>query len=867
MNKQFVYLFSEGSAKMRNTLGGKGANLAEMTRLNLPVPQGFIVSTDACNDYYDNDGKMSDDIISQVNKNMKSLEKITRKNFNSNDNPLLVSVRSGARASMPGMMDTVLNLGLNDEVAAAMAKTNARLAYDSYRRLIQMFADVAQGVDKKHFDVVIDTIVDDQKVETDHDLSVEALQEVVLRYKEVYQREVGEQFPQDPQVQLLQSIEAVFKSWENPRAKYYRKLNSIPDSWGTAVTIQEMVFGNMGEGCATGVAFSRNPATGTKELYGEFLFDAQGEDVVAGTHTPLPISKLKEEMPDQYNEFLEIAELLEKHYHDMQDMEFTIENYKLYILQTRSGKRTAQAAVKIANDLFKEGVISKQEAIDSLDLDIIDGLLHPQFQLEALAKVEPIASGLPASPGAASGLIVFDAKKAVEYSEKGRPIILVRMETSPEDIEGMHLSSGILTARGGMTSHAAVVARGMGKSCIVGSTDLRVYDDYVMIKDRKFFEGDQISIDGGTGFVYEGQIETQSVAIGEDFDNILQWSDEISDLKVYTNADSSAEIQMALDFGAKGVGLVRTEHMFFEADRIRAVREMILSTNQMQREVALSKILPIQRDDFEKIFRTVRELPVTIRYLDPPLHEFMPTTTQDIEELADVMGMSVHEIRDTIRSLHEFNPMMGHRGCRLAITYPEIALMQTQAIIEAAINVTKELGGVVLQPEIMIPLVGDVEEFNYLARQVKTLANELIEKANVDVHYTVGTMIELPRACILADEIAKEADFFSFGTNDLTQMTYGFSRDDAGGFLKSYYDLNIYAKDPFSTLDTKGVGELIKIAINKARAIKPDLKIGICGEHGGDPASIAFFKEVGMNYVSCSPFRVPIARISLARDK
>ncbi len=866
MKKQFVYLFSEGNAQMREILGGKGANLAEMTRLNLPVPQGFVVSTEACNDYYDKDGVISDVIKDEVIKNMRSLEKITKKNFNSNDNPLLVSVRSGSRASMPGMMDTVLNLGLNDEVALVMAKNNERLAYDSYRRLIQMFADVVHGVDKKHFDQVMDTIVDKYEVETDHDLSVIALKEVVERYKETFKREVKEAFPQDPEKQLMQAIESVFKSWNNDRAIYYRRMHKIPDTWGTAVSVQEMVFGNMGEGCATGVAFSRNPATGTKELYGEFLFDAQGEDVVAGTHTPLQISQLKETMPKQYAEFQEISNFLEKHYHDMQDMEFTIENYKLFILQTRAGKRTAQAAVKIANDLVREGIITKKEAIESLDLDIIDGLLHPQFKLEALQSIEPIASGLPASPGAASGLIVLSAKKAVEYSDKGRPTILVRMETSPEDIEGMNLSLGILTARGGMTSHAAVVARGMGKACIVGSSDLRVFEDHVMIKDKKYFEGDQISIDGGTGFVYEGQIETQSVAIAEDFDNILTWSDEIADLKVYTNADSSHEIQTALDFGAQGVGLVRTEHMFFEADRIRAVREMILSTNEMQREVALSKILPIQRDDFEKIFRTVKELPVTIRYLDPPLHEFMPTTTQDIEELATVMSMSVHEIRDTIRSLHEFNPMMGHRGCRLAITYPEIALMQTRAIIEAAINVTKEMKDNVLKPEIMIPLVGDVAEFNFLAKKVKTLADQLIRESGVSINYTVGTMIELPRACILADEIALEADFFSFGTNDLTQMTYGFSRDDAGGFLKSYYKLGIYGDDPFSTLDTSGVGELIKIAIDRARKVKPNIKIGICGEHGGDPRSIAFFKSVGMNYVSCSPFRVPIARISLARD-
>ena len=867
MEEKYVYLFSEGSAKMRNKLGGKGANLAEMTKLNLPIPQGFVVSTDACNDYYKNNQSISDEIMKQVYASMKKLEKVTGKNFNSNYNPLLVSVRSGARTSMPGMMDTVLNLGLNDEVAKAMAEDNERLAYDSYRRLIQMFADVVSGVDKKHFDNVLDVIVDKYGAKSDHDLSIKALKEVVERFKEVYKKEVKKEFPQDPKEQLLQAIEAVFRSWNNERAKYYRKMNNIPDEWGTAVTIQEMVFGNMGEGCATGVAFSRNPATGQKELYGEFLYDAQGEDVVAGTHTPLSIDKLNEKMPEQYLQFNQIASLLEKHYHDMQDMEFTIENYKLYILQTRNGKRTAQAAVKIANDMFKEGVISKQEAIDSLDLQIIDNLLHPQFELESLNKTTAIAKGLPASPGAASGVIAMNAKQAVEYADKGQKTILVRMETSPEDIEGMHVSSGIVTARGGMTSHAAVVARGMGKACIVGSSDIKVKDDYVVINDKKYYAGDQISIDGGSGFVYAGKLKTQKVKIAEDFNNLLKWSDEIADLKVYTNADSAKEIQTALDFGAKGVGLVRTEHMFFEADRIRAVREMILSSNEMQREVALSKILPIQREDFENIFRTVKNLPTTIRYLDPPLHEFMPTTTQDIEELAEVMDRSVHEIRDTIRSLHEFNPMMGHRGCRLAITYPEIALMQTRAIIEAAINVSEELEDVVIKPEIMIPLVGDVAEFNFLAKKVKTLANKLIKEANAEVEYTVGTMIELPRACIVADEIAKEADFFSFGTNDLTQMTYGFSRDDAGGFLKSYYNLNIYNKDPFSTLDKKGVGSLIKIAIDKARKVKPDLKIGICGEHGGDPDSIAFFKQVNMNYVSCSPYRVPVARIALAKKE
>lgn len=866
MNKKLVYLFNEGDANMREVLGGKGANLAEMTKLGLPVPQGFIVSTTACNEYYEHDEKLSEDIIVQIKDNMRDLENITKKNFNSTNNPLLVSVRSGARASMPGMMDTILNLGLNDEVAKEIAKDNSRLAYDSYRRLIQMFADVVKGIEKKHFDVDIETLKKKYSVESDHDFSVEQLIELVEKHKDTYLREVGKDFPQDPEVQLLEAIESVFRSWNNSRAVYYRRMNHIPDSWGTAVTIQEMVFGNRGDNCATGVAFSRNPATGENELYGEFLYNAQGEDVVAGTHTPLPMIELKDTMPEQYQEFIDHSKMLEKHYHDMQDMEFTIDNGKLFILQTRSGKRTAQAAVKIANDLVREGIITEQEAINSIDVRIIDGLLHPQFDPEAVKEVEPIATGLPASPGAASGVIAFSASKAVEYFDKGKPVILVRMETSPEDIEGMHISEGILTARGGMTSHAAVVARGMGKSCIVGSGDLNIKEDAMIINKKTYHEGDQISIDGGTGFVYEGRIPTQSVTISEDFDNLLTWSDDIATLDVYTNADSAEEIQTAIDFGAKGVGLVRTEHMFFEADRIRAVREMILSTTPLQREVALKKILPTQRSDFEKIFRTLKDKSVTIRYLDPPLHEFMPTTTQDIEELAEIMNMSVPEIRDVIRSLHEFNPMMGHRGCRLAITYPEIALMQTRALIEAAINVTKELGDVTLQPEIMIPLVGDVSEFNFLASRIKKLADELIEESGVDINYKVGTMIELPRACILAGEIAKEADFLSFGTNDLTQMTYGFSRDDAATFLKSYYEIGIYDNDPFATLDKNGVGSLIKYAIQEARNVKPDIKIGVCGEHGGDPDSIDFFKQLGMNYVSCSPYRVPIARLSLARD-
>lgn len=866
MSMQFVYMFSEGNASMRNTLGGKGANLAEMSGLGLPVPQGFTVSTDACVRYYDEGKVIADDIITEIHAKLRELEALSGKKFGANENPLLVSVRSGARVSMPGMMDTILNLGLNDEVVVAMAKDNESAAYDSYRRLIQMFGEVVMGVEKGHFDVDIDTIKKKYNVDSDHDLSVEALKEVIARYKDTYKREVGSDFPSDPMTQLLLAVESVFKSWNTPRAIYYRRMNDFADSWGTAVNVQEMVFGNMGEGCATGVAFSRNPATGEDELYGEFLYNAQGEDVVAGTHTPLQMSELKETMPKLYSEFYETAKKLEKHYHDMQDMEFTIERYKLFMLQTRSGKRTAQAAVKIAVDMVNEGVMTPEEAVNTIDVKVVDGLLHPQFDPKYVESVEPIAKGLPASPGAASGVIAFTAAKAVQYFDLGRDVILVRLETSPEDIEGMHVSRGILTARGGMTSHAAVVARGMGKSCIVGSDDLTFTKEGVMIGDTLFVEGDEVSIDGGTGLIYSGRMATQDVAIGKDFEQILAWSDELTDLRVYTNADTPHDALKALEFGAKGIGLVRTEHMFFESDRIRAVREMILSTSVLQRELALKKILPIQRQDFEDIFSVMKELPVTIRYLDPPLHEFMPTTTQDIEELAQVMNMGVHELRDVIRSLHEYNPMMGHRGCRLAITYPEIALMQTRAVIEAAISVTRKYGYIV-KPEIMIPLVGDVAEFTYLSKQIRELADALIKESGIEVNYRVGTMIELPRACLLADEIAKEADFFSFGTNDLTQMTYGFSRDDAGGFLKDYYSKGIYGTDPFASLDTHGVAQLIDIAIAKARAVKPEIKIGICGEHGGDPKSIAYFKKAGFDYVSCSPYRVPIARIALGQKK
>lgn len=861
---QYVYMFSEGSAAMRPTLGGKGANLCEMTNLGLPVPQGFVISTDACLHYYEKDHAIAQNILDEIFENLKKLESLTGKTFGGTEKPLLVSVRSGARVSMPGMMDTVLNLGLNDQVVEALAKDNEKMAYDSYRRLIQMYADVVMGIEKVKMDREVALVVHKYGVDSDHDLSVIALKELIQRLKETYRIEVGEPFPDSPQVQLVHAVEAVFRSWNNPRAKYYRKMHDVPDDWGTAVNIQEMVFGNRGEGCATGVAFSRNPATGEHELYGEFLYDAQGEDVVAGTHTPLPISTLKETMPEAYNEFERLAEKLEKRYHDMQDMEFTIEKGKLYMLQTRSGKRTAQAAVKIAYDMVHEGTITKQEAINNLDVSILDGLLHPQFDTENLKSIEPIAKGLPASPGASSGMIVFDTLTAVKYTQKGKPVILVRLETSPEDIEGMHLAEGILTSRGGMTSHAAVVARGMGKSCIVGCSDVIVYEDNTCEIDGKVYNlGDEISIDGGTGCVYHGRLKTQEATMSKEFETLLDWADALSSIDVYTNADTPADAQTAIEFGAKGIGLIRTEHMFFERDRIRAMREMILSRTPKQREAALTKILPIQRKDFEAIFMVMENRSVTVRYLDPPLHEFMPTTTQEIEELAASMNMGVAEIKTVMRSLHEYNPMMGHRGCRLVITYPEIALMQTQALIEAAINVNQK--GHRVNPEIMIPLVGDVNEFNFLAGRIRNLADALIEKSGVEVHYRIGTMIELPRACLLADKIAEEAEFFSFGTNDLTQMTYGFSRDDAGTFLKDYYEKGIYQNDPFASLDQEGVGQLIQLAIAKARGVKPDLKIGICGEHGGDPRSVKFFRDAGFNYVSCSPYRVPIARISAAQ--
>lgn len=864
---QFVYMFSEGNVAMRDVLGGKGANLAEMTQLGFPVPQGFTVSTAACNDYYKENKVISKSIQKEIFEKLARLEEVSNKQFGGTHNPLLVSVRSGARASMPGMMDTVLNLGLTDDVVEVMAQDDARTAFDSYRRLIQMYADVVKEIDKKYFDQELELVLKETGIDSDHDLDLDALKGLVRRYKVIYEYHANEPFPQDPRVQLMEAIEAVFRSWNNPRAIYYRKMHDIPESWGTAVNIQEMVFGNKGEGCATGVAFSRNPASGEKMLYGEFLFNAQGEDVVAGTHTPLTIDQLEKTMPEAYQEFYNLSQKLEHHYRDMQDMEFTIEKGKLFMLQTRNGKRTAQAAVQIAYDMVEEGVITKQEAINQLDTQILEGLLHPQFDEKALSVADMIAKGLPASPGAASGAIVFDATTALKYFEKGTPCILVRLETSPEDIEGMHVSSGILTSRGGMTSHAAVVARGMGKSCIVGCSEVAVKENKTaIIKGKTYREGDLISIDGSTGFVYEGRIGTQPGLLSDEFKTLLTWADELATVKVYTNADTPKDAAKALEYGARGIGLIRTEHMFFEKNRIRAMREMILSQTTVQREKALKKLLPIQRQDFVDIFSVMKELPVTIRYLDPPLHEFMPTTTQEIEELASIMSMGVSDIKTVIRSLHEYNPMMGHRGCRLAISYPEIAMMQTRAIIEAALEV-KKTKGYDVQPEIMIPLVGDVKEFNFLAIRIRELADKIIDEHELSLNYRVGTMVELPRACVMADQIAKSVDFISFGTNDLTQMSFGFSRDDAGEFLRDYDRLGIITKDPFASLDTEGVGQLIELAYHKARSVKPDIKIGVCGEHGGDPRSIEFFKKLGFNYVSCSPFRVPIARICVAQTK
>ncbi|NLU51332.1 MAG: pyruvate, phosphate dikinase [Clostridiaceae bacterium] len=866
---KYVYLFSEGNASMRELLGGKGANLAEMTGLGLPVPRGFTVTTDACTRYYADGKKIAKDIEDQIYEYLSKLEKIVEKQFGNPENPLLVSVRSGARASMPGMMDTILNLGLNNEVVEGLAKltNNRRFAYDSYRRFIQMFSDVVMGIEKNKFEHLLEKMKEEKGVKLDTELDANDLEKLVGQFLELYKKEKGEEFPQDPKVQLLEAVKAVFRSWDNPRAIYYRRMNDIPSDWGTAVNVQEMVYGNMGDDSGTGVAFTRNPSTGEKKLYGEFLMNAQGEDVVAGIRTPQSIDMLKETNPQAYEQFVKIAEILEKHYRDMQDMEFTIERGKLFMLQTRNGKRTAQAALKIAVDLVNEGLITKEEAILKVEPKQLDSLLHPNFETKALKEAKPIAKGLPASPGAATGKIYFTADEAAAAYEKGeKQVILVRVETSPEDIEGMHVSQGILTSRGGMTSHAAVVARGMGRCCVAGCGEIKIDEEKKIFTDKEgnvYKEGDWISLDGSTGNVYAGKLPTVEPELTGYFGTLMQWADEIRTLKVRANADTPADAAQAFKFGAEGIGLCRTEHMFFEADRIKAMREMIVSRTEEQRRKALDKLLPMQRADFEGLFREMKGHPVTIRYLDPPLHEFLPQEDEDIRALAQEMGMSFEDLKAVVDSLHEFNPMMGHRGCRLAVSYPEIAEMQTRAVIEAAINVNKE--GMNVVPEIMIPLVGDVKELKFVKEVVVKTADEIIAKSGVKLEYKVGTMIEIPRAALTADEIAKEAEFFSFGTNDLTQMTFGFSRDDAGKFLEDYYAKKIYESDPFAKLDQTGVGKLVEMAATLGRKTRPDIKLGICGEHGGDPSSVEFCHRVGLNYVSCSPFRVPIARLAAAQ--
>ena len=867
MSTKYVYLFSEGDGKMKNLLGGKGANLAEMTKLGMPVPQGFTVTTEACTRYYDDNESISPVIQNEIFEYLTKLEGLTGKTFGSKDNPLLVSVRSGSRASMPGMMDTILNLGLTDEVVDGFAKltNNPRFAYDSYRRFIQMFSDVVMEISKKKFEEIIDEMKEERHIKLDTEFTAEDLQEMVVKFKAFYKKHKGTDFPQDPKVQLIESVKAVFRSWNNPRAVYYRRLNEIPSDWGTAVNVQSMVFGNMGEDSGTGVAFTRNAATGEKKLFGEFLMNAQGEDVVAGIRTPMTIDKLQEVMPHVYDEFVKICDRLEAHYKDMQDMEFTIEKGKLYMLQTRNGKRTAAAALKIAVDLVQEGMISKEDAILQVDPKQLDALLHPQFDPAALKAAEVVGSALPASPGAASGKVVFTAADAVEWTERGEKVILVRLETSPEDIEGMHVSQGILTARGGMTSHAAVVARGMGTCCVSGCGDIKFTGPKSFtLGGRTFKEGDAISLDGSTGKIYGQAVKTMPASITGDFRTLMGWADEVRTLKVRTNADTPKDAAQAVIFGAEGIGLVRTEHMFFEGDRIKAMREMIVAKTEEQRRTALAKLLPMQRSDFEGIYEAMEYRPVTIRYLDPPLHEFLPTKEEDIVELANEMKLDVQELKNIISSLHEFNPMMGHRGCRLAVSYPEIAEMQTQAVIEAAINTNKKHPEWHVKPEIMIPLVGEIKELKYVKDIVVRVADDLIAKSGVQLEYLVGTMIEIPRAALLADEIAKEAEFFSFGTNDLTQMTFGFSRDDAGAFLNAYYDKKIFEQDPFARLDQNGVGKLVQMSVKLGKQTRPDIKLGICGEHGGDPSSVEFCHRVGLTYVSCSPFRVPIARLAAA---
>lgn len=868
MTKKYVYLFSEGNASMRNLLGGKGANLAEMTKIGIPVPSGFTVTTEACTKYHEDGQEISSEILDEVYASLTKLEEITGKKFGDNTNPLLVSVRSGARVSMPGMMDTILNLGLNDIAVEAMASltNNLRFAYDSYRRFIQMFSDVVMDIEKRLFENKIDEIKEKNGVEFDTQLTADDLKELVAQFKEIYKKEKGEDFPQDPKVQLVESIKAVFRSWENPRAIVYRRLNDIPGEWGTAVNVQQMVFGNKGETSGTGVVFSRNPATGDKGIFGEYLMNAQGEDVVAGIRTPQPIGKLEEQNPEIYKQFIGIVNTLENHYKDMQDMEITIEEGKLYFLQTRNGKRTAQAALKIAVDLVEEGMLTKTEAVLKVEPKQLDTLLHPAFYTEDLKNAEPIAKGLPASPGAACGKIAFTADEAKERASLGENVVLVRLETSPEDIEGMIAAKGILTVRGGMTSHAAVVARGMGTCCVAGCGSIKVDEKKktVEVNGKVYTDQDYISLDGTSGNVYGEKIKTVAPEITGHFATFMAWADEIRKLKVRTNADTPRDAKQAVEFGAEGVGLCRTEHMFFAEDRIMAVRQMITSKDVEQRKIALAKILPMQKSDFKGIYEALCGMPVTIRLLDPPLHEFLPSEDEDIEALAKEMGITFEELKATVAELHEFNPMMGHRGCRLAVTYPEIAEMQTRAIIEAAIEVNKEKGYSII-PEIMVPLIGEIKELKYVKDVIVETAEKVIAENGVDLKYKVGTMIEIPRAALTADEIAKEAEFFSFGTNDLTQMTFGFSRDDAAKFLASYYDKKIYEQDPFAKLDATGVGQLVKIAAEKGRATRPDIHLGICGEHGGDPSSIEFCHNVGLDYVSCSPFRVPLARLAAAQ--
>ena len=869
MSKKYCYLFTEGNAKMRELLGGKGANLAEMTNIGLPVPQGFTITTEACTQYYEDGRQINDEIMAEIMEYIEKMEKITGKKFGDHENPLLVSVRSGARASMPGMMDTILNLGLNEDVVAVIAakSNNPRWAWDCYRRFIQMYSDVVMEVGKKYFEQLIDAMKEKKGVTQDVELDANDLKELAMQFKAEYKAKIGEDFPTDPKEQLIGAIKAVFRSWDNPRANVYRRDNDIPYSWGTAVNVQSMAFGNMGDDCGTGVAFTRDPATGAKKLMGEFLTNAQGEDVVAGVRTPMPIAEMAEKFPEAYDEFVKVCGILEDHYRDMQDMEFTVEHGKLYMLQCRNGKRTAPAALKIACDLVDEGMITEQQAVAMIDPRNLDTLLHPQFDPKALKATTPVGKALPASPGAACGKIVYTAEDAKEWAARGEKVVLVRLETSPEDIEGMKAAQGILTVRGGMTSHAAVVARGMGKCCVSGCGAI-VMDEankQFTLAGKTYHEGDWLSLDGSTGSIYDGAMPTVDASVGGDFGRIMAWADKYRRLQVRTNADTPHDAAKARELGAQGIGLCRTEHMFFEGDRIAAIREMICSDTVEQREKALAKLLPMQQGDFEGIYEAMEGCPVTIRFLDPPLHEFVPTEEADIELLAKDMNKSVAEIKAIIASLHEFNPMMGHRGCRLAVTFPEIAVMQTRAVIRAAINVQKKHPEWKMEPEIMIPLVGEVKELKYVKDVVVKTADEELAAAGMEMKYLVGTMIEIPRAALTADQIATEAEFFSFGTNDLTQMTFGFSRDDAGKFLGAYYDKKIYESDPFAKLDQVGVGKLVDMACKMGRATRPDIHLGICGEHGGDPSSVEFCHKVGLDYVSCSPFRVPIARLAAAQ--